>query len=66
MKVMTHLWDVKMIKDKTLSEIDPMKHIIVLLKKHGVSPEEDLIIDLENMKTRLVEVSESALGPVKE
>jgi hypothetical protein len=55
-----------MIKDKTLSEIDPMKHIIVLLKKHGVSPEEDLIIDLENMKTRLVEVSESALGPVKE
>lgn len=55
-----------MIKDKTMSEIDPMKTTVVLLKKHGVQPEEDLLIDLENMKTRLVEVSENALGPVKE
>ena len=66
MKVMTHLRDVKMIKDKTMSEIDPMKLTVVLLKKHGVTPEEDLLIELENMKTRLVEVSENALGPVKE
>lgn len=66
MKVMTHLRDVKMIKDKTMAEIDPMKVTVVLLKKHGVTYEEDLLIDLENMKTRLVEVSENALGPVKE
>jgi len=39
MKVMTHLRDVKMIKDKTMSEIDPMKTTVVLLKKHGVQYE---------------------------
>lgn len=49
-----------------MAEIDPMKLTVVLLKKHGVTPEEDLLIDLENMKTKLVEVSENALGPVKE
>jgi len=48
MKVMTHLRDVKMIKDKTLAEIDPMKATVVLLKKHGIVPEEDLLIGLEN------------------
>jgi len=48
MKVMTHLRDVKMIKNKTLAEIEPMKATVVLLKKHGVVPEEDLLIGLEN------------------
>ncbi len=37
MQVMTHLRDVKMIKDHTLSEIEPMKQAIILLKKHGVT-----------------------------
>lgn len=31
---MTHLRDVKMIKDRTLDEIEPMKQTIMLLKKH--------------------------------
>lgn len=66
MKVMTHLRDVKMIKDKTIAEVDPMKNTVVLLKKHGVAPEGDLLIRLENQKTKLIEVSENALGPVKE
>ena len=34
MRVMTHLRDVKMIKDRTLEEIEPMKQTIMLLKKH--------------------------------
>ena len=66
MKVMTHLRDVKMIKDHALNEISPMKETVQLLKKHGVQPEEDLLLKIENSKTSLVEVSERALGPVKE
>ena len=66
MQVMTHLRDVKMIKDHTISEIEPMKHAIVLLKKHGVHMDEDFLVKLENCKTQLYEVSESALGPIKE
>lgn len=34
MSVMTHLRDVKMIKQKTLDQIDPMKQAIMLMKKH--------------------------------
>lgn len=34
MQVMTHLRDVKMIKDRTLEEIEPMKQTIMLMKKH--------------------------------
>lgn len=34
MAVMTHLRDVKMIKDKTIDQIDPMKQAIMLMKKH--------------------------------
>jgi hypothetical protein len=34
MKVMTHLRDVKMIKDRTLAQIEPMKQTVMLLKKH--------------------------------
>ena len=37
MAVMTHLRDVKMIKEKTLEQIDPMKQAIMLMKKHQVS-----------------------------
>jgi dynein heavy chain len=66
MQVMTHLRDVKMIKDHTLSEIEPMKQTIVLLKKHGITMNEDFLVKLENSKTALIEVSERALGPVKE
>lgn len=66
MQVMTHLRDVKMIKDRTLDEIEPMKQTIMLLKKHQVKMEEDFLVKLENSKTQLVEVSERALGPVKE
>lgn len=66
MQVMTHLRDVKMIKDRTLDEVEPMKQTVMLLKKHGVKMEEDFLVRLENCKTTLVEVSEKALGPVKE
>lgn len=66
MKVMTHLRDVKMIKDHTLNEINPMKETVQLLKKHGVQHEEDLLLKIENSKTSLIEVSEKALGSVKE
>jgi len=66
MQVMTHLRDVKMIKDRTFEEIEPMKQTIMLLKKHQVKMDEDFLVKLENSKTALVEVSEKALGPVKE
>ena len=66
MLVMTHLRDVKMIKDRALEEIEPMKQTIMLLKKHQVKMDEDFLVTLENNKTALVEVSEKALGPIKE
>ena len=66
MQVMTHLRDVKMIKDRTLDEIEPMKRAIILLKKHQVKMDEDFLVKLENSKTQLIEISEKALGPVKE
>ena len=66
MRVMTHLRDVKMIKDRTHDEIEPMKQVIGLLKKHNVKMEEDFLVKLENNKTALLDVSEKALGPVKE
>jgi dynein heavy chain, axonemal len=73
MRVMTHLRDVKMIKDRTLEEIEPMKQAVMLLKKHASSlpkearmMDEDFLVKLENAKTALVEVSERALGPTKE
>ena len=66
MQVMTHLRDVKMIKDRTLDEIEPMKKTIGLLKKHQVKMDEDFLVKLENSKTQLIEVSEKALGPIKE
>lgn len=66
MKVMEHVRDVKMIRDRTLNEIEPMKQTIMLLKKHQLKMEEDFLVKLENSKTSLVDVSEKALGPVKE
>lgn len=66
MSVMTHLRDVKMIKQKTLDQIDPMKQAIMLMKKHQVKMEEDFLVTLETCKSQLKEVSERALGPVKE
>ena len=66
MSVMTHLRDVKMIKDRTFDEIEPMKQTVLLLKKHGLKMEEDFILILENCKVTLTEVSEKALGPIKE
>lgn len=66
MKVMTHLSDVKQIKDRTLDSIEPMKQTIMLLKKHQVQMQSDFLVELENSKTKLVEVSMNALGPVKE
>jgi hypothetical protein len=69
MKVMGHLRDVKMIKDRTLDQVGPMKATIDLLKKHRTMElidGEDFTVKLENSKTALVEVSERALGPVKE
>lgn len=73
MRVMAHLRDVKMIKDRTLEEIEPMKQAVMLLKKHQQSMpkdakmmDEDYLVKLENAKTALVEVSERALGPTKE
>lgn len=72
MKVMTHLRDVKMITNHTINEIEPMKHTVQLLKKHGVAmgsgdeAKSDLLLKLENAKTNLADCAEKALGPVKE
>jgi hypothetical protein len=66
MKVMEHIRDVKMIRERTFNEIEPMKHTIMLLKKHQFKMDEDFLVKLENSKTALVEVSEQAPGPVKE
>lgn len=66
MEVMTHLRDVKMIKDKTINQIDPMKQAIMLMKKHQVKMEEDFLVTLETSKSQLKDVSEKALGSVKE
>jgi dynein heavy chain, axonemal len=66
MSVMTHLRDVKVIKDKTLDQVDPMKQAIMLMKKHQVKMDEDFLVTLETSKSQLKEVSEKALGPVKE
>jgi len=66
MQVMTHLRDVKMIQNRTMAEIEPMKETIVLLKKHGEVFQEDYLVALERDKNKLKEVSEFALGPVKE
>jgi len=66
MRVMTHLRDVKMIKDRTLGQIEPMKQAVMLLKKHQLKMDEDFLVKLENSKTALVDVSEKALGQVKE
>lgn len=66
MQVMTHLRDVKMIKDRALAEINPMKEMIQLLKKHQVTMQEDFLVVLEESKTSLTEVSEYALSTVKE
>jgi hypothetical protein len=66
MKVMEHIRDVKMIRDRTFDEIEPMKQTVMLLKKHQFKMEEDFLVKLENSKTALVDVSEKAMGPVKE
>ena len=66
MRVMTHLRDVKMIKDRTFDEIEPMKKTVMLFKKHQIKMQEDYLVDLENSRIALVDVSEKALGPVKE
>jgi len=63
---MTHLRDVKMIKDRTHAEVEPMKQTVMLLKRHQLKMDEDYLVKLENSKTALVEISEKALGPVKE
>jgi hypothetical protein len=38
----------------------------MLLKKHAFKMDEDFLVKLENSKTALVDVSEKAMGPVKE
>ena len=64
--VMTCLRDVSQIRDKTLEQVNPMKEIILLLKKHAVDMKEDYLVLLENCKTDLIDVSDRALGPTKE
>jgi hypothetical protein len=66
MAVMTHLRDVKMIKDKTIDQVEPMKQAIMLMKKHQVKMDEDFLVTIETSKSQLKDVSEKALGPVKE
>jgi dynein heavy chain len=71
MQVMGHLRDVKMIQERTLNEIEPMKKTVLLLKKHQVknvtlAGGPDYLVGLENSKTALIEVSERALSTVKE
>lgn len=48
MKVMTHLSDVKQIKDRTLDSIEPMKQTVLLLKKHQLPMNTEFLVELEN------------------
>ena len=68
--VMTHLRDVKQIKDKTDEQFAPIRDTIQMLKKHAddfeMDPTKDFVVETENSKTFLHEVSVKALGPVKE
>jgi len=66
MTVMGHLRDVKSIKERTFNEIEPMRQTVMLLKRKEFKMDDDYLVRLENSKTKLVEVSELALGPVKE
>jgi hypothetical protein len=67
MSVMGHLRDVRVIKDRTFAQFEPMKQTIILLKKHGVIlPGDEILVRLEKSKTKLNDVCETALGPVKE
>lgn len=43
-----------------------MKQAIMLMKKHQVKMDEDFLVTLETNKSQLKDVSEKALGPVKE
>lgn len=66
---MTHLRDVKQIKENTIEQFAPMRDTIQMLKKHAENFEMenvDYIVKCETAKTFLNEVSEKALGPVKE
>jgi hypothetical protein len=68
--VMTHLRDVKQIKEKTDEQFGPIRATIQMLKKHAddfeMDPTKDYVVECENAKTFLNEVSIKALGPVKE
>jgi hypothetical protein len=43
-----------------------MKQAIMLMKKHQVKMDEDFLVTIETSKSQLKDVSEKALGPVKE
>jgi len=51
MMVMTHLRDVKMIKDRALEQMEPMKNTIALLKKHQVKMDEDYLVKIDSEMT---------------
>ena len=67
---MSRLRDVKQIKDKTDEQFVPIRDTIQMLKKHvddfEMDPTKDFVVETENSKTFLHEVSVKALGPVKE
>lgn len=68
--VMTHLRDVKQIKDITMEQFPMMKDTIQLLKKHiehvEMEPNVDYNLKCDTAKTTLSEISEKAMRQVKE
>ncbi|CAG9311235.1 unnamed protein product [Blepharisma stoltei] len=52
MKIMSHVRDVRTIKDICDNIFVPMRENITLLKKHGVQMEGDLITKIEDQKTK--------------
>jgi hypothetical protein len=67
---MTHLRDVKQIKDITLDLFPGMKENILLFKKHieyvDMEPNVDYNLKCDTAKTFLIEVSDKAMRQVKE
>jgi dynein heavy chain, axonemal len=61
MKVMTHLRDMKMVKEGAVNLVEPMRETVMILKKNNIPLERDLLGMIEQARTRIEETNEKAL-----
>lgn len=54
--IMTHVRDVRTISDFVDEMFRPMRDQVTLLKKHGVMPQNDILTEIENLKTKWEEL----------